>query len=381
MPELWPHIPSAVSEVLEFNTDVRQAPDGEVRDSLKDATQRLTMTFMVRDSEAANLKERYRSNALGEWYLPIWPQASFIAAGAAYLDTTFAVNTDADYRASGLAVILQSYSQAETMTVTSASSGLLTVSAGISQDYAGGASTPTVVAPVLKAICPGGITTQVQNGITQVSTEFIIIEPLDLSATYYTAHSGLPVFGDDLAYRAPLDGAIRQAVDLLDSGFGAYSMESLESYKRARGTLGWAESQDAARWQKLQFLHKMRGRDGAFWLPTGKDDALVSAQVAAAGTSVTLAGFLDAPADWNGRSVQIEYAAGSYIYRALSSYVDVGGNHRFTITAPGVIIPALSKVRLMDKVRFDTDRFQVNHIRTADGWFSDMNAPVIEVAA
>ena len=105
MPTAWPHAPSEIKERLSFGTSVRGAFAAERRTTYRIASQRLLYGYAFDDDhEAAAAALVIRNNPSGEWYVPVWHEATRIAAALSASDVTLTAETDADYRAAGKAI-------------------------------------------------------------------------------------------------------------------------------------------------------------------------------------------------------------------------------------------------------------------------------------
>lgn len=369
----WPFLPSAVDEALSFKTDVRRAYSAESRDSLRDAVQSFTLSHLMLDTEASVARELFRSNPLGNWYVPVWPDLSVVGAVTAGA-VVLSVNTDADYRVGEKAIVWQSYDVWELVDVSAIGTGSIDVSAVV------GTYTAAIVCPVRECIAPGGLNQSSSPTFLQFGVQFVSLTAVDLAATSYPTIGGFQIVTDQPAAMSPLDGGIAQALQMIDSGFGAMELIETEAYVRPRFTLAFLDYMTETRWARRKWVHDVRGRDGAFWLPTWKADLPLTAAIPAASVSMTVEHVAPAATDYVGRYVQID-VAGSFIHREITGASVAAGVATLSIAAPGVDVPKSSRISFLDLYRFDTDQFSIKHQRAVGGFISSFSAIVKGVQA
>lgn len=375
MPKLWPFIPATVSEVLEFGTDVRRARDGEFRDSLKDATQKLTFNYTMLDAEAARAEGLFRSQITGEWFVPLWHDATFTDEGISAGQDFLMVEDFADYRVSGKAAIIKGDQEWEVVDVATYSSGQITLSGTVSASYSG----LVAIVPLVTGIAPSGLQRGHHAAYVTISIAFVLTQPADLAADDLPNFGSYDVLPDPSVVMSALDGSLSQALDFIDNGFGAYALETIETFSRWRGTIGFADYTVTDRWDRRQFLHRIRGKDRPFWLPTWKDDLALISGALSGSNQLVVNEVTDTPADLIGRAIQIDLGL-TQIYRTITAAS--AGVNSITITlntTHGQAITTSMDVSFMHLVRFDSDTFDITHRRTGDGFLSSFQAPVVEV--
>ncbi len=377
MAEVWRWWPQSIAETLEFETDVRMTRAGEWRDSLKDATQFLTLSHILSAPRAETMIEAVRANALGEWLVPEWPNATVSTGTLSAAATVIPVAIPAAY-AVGQGVFIGTGPDAwEQRTVASIGASDITLTAGLGATYAGAESRPVIVAPLVLCIAPGGLDFQTAFPVQGLSARFMSIRPVDLAANPYPTLSGVPVITDGRVPFQPLQGGINQAADLFASGFGAYALQPAELYTRRRGTVSWYTKGHAARWALRGFLHFLRGRDGEFWLPTGQNDLPLVNPVASAALNITVRPVMGNAA-MVGRRIVIREGA-SIVIREVTGASDAGANQSLTIAAPGVAFTTAAAVSLATRSRLDTDQIEIAYQFAAGGLSASVALPVIEV--
>ncbi len=377
MAEVWRWWPQSIGETLEFETDVRMAPGGEWRDSLKDATQFLTLGHTLRHARAEAMIEAVRANALGSWLVPEWPNATLSQATLAAAATVIPVDVPAAYRVGQAVFIGTSDAAWETKVVALIGGSSVTLSAGVGATYTGTAAAPLVVAPVLPCIAPAGVEFQTVVNLQGLSARFMSVDPIDIAANAYPLHDTRPIVTDGARPFSPLAGSLNQAGDLMASGFGAYELQEFEEFPRRRGTLAWFDKGAAGRFARRQFLHFLRGRDGEFWVPSGQRDLVLQASVASGALAVTVAP-VAANAAMVGRLIILREGA-SIVAREVTAASSAGPNQVLEIAAPGVAFTTAAVVSLAVKSRLDADVIDLAYQWASGGLSSFCTVPAVEV--
>jgi uncharacterized protein YegL len=191
----------------------------------------------------------------------------------------------------------------------------------------------------------------------------------------YPSHEGLDVLTDPTLTREPLSETIGQAQEFVDTGLGPIAAEPALGFLQRRAILAFRDVMPGARWRRRVWLHGLRGRQRAFWLPTWGRDLILAAPVAAADTSLVVASDAD-PASLIGRSLMIDLVEGPLFRRIMGAGFDALGL-RLTIAAPRVDLGSGVPLHWLTKVRLDADRIDLRHLAAR----TEFSLPVIEVPA
>lgn len=377
MAEIWYWWPQSIAEILEFETDVRAARSGEWRDSLKDATQFLELSHVLHHARAEAMIEAVRANALGEWLVPEWPNATVVAATIAAAATIVPVAIPGAYTVGQKVFIGLDETTWEQGEVDAVGVSDITLVTGLTNAYSGSSQRPLVVAPLILSIAPGGVEFQRMFPVHSLSVRFMSIKPVDLANNPYATHAGLPVVVDGAVPFQPLAGAVNQAYDLFASGFGAYALQEAETYTRRRGTVSWYDKSHADRWARRRFLHFLRGRDGEFWLPTGQNDLPLVSSVSSGALAIVVKP-VATNAAMVGRRVVLREGS-NVVIREVTGVISVGPNQSLSIAAPGVAFTTAATISLAVKSRLDTDQVALGYQFAAGGLAAFCSAPVVEV--
>lgn len=377
MPVVWPFSPSSISETLEFATDVRGSATGEMRDTLKEATQRFTLGHILTHEAAAKAQGLMASNPLAEWYVPIWVDATQVTSTIASGATSLTVETDAEFTAGGLAIIIKDSDNYELVTIDTVGSGSVTLTGAVVATYA----PKVMVAPVRRCIAPSGLSGGVIVGATSLTVEFLALDMTDIGASTLPTLDGLDVLADSPKVAEPLTISETQAFELVSNGFGSYDMIATQTYSRERRRVAFADHDRSARHARRKWLHHVRGRMRPFWLPTFQNDLPLTADIGSGDTVITTGIYSPVAADLIGRGVMIWDDAGA-VYRKITDATTSFGAHNLTIAAPGrAFVAANTRVALMRVVRFDADTFDLEHVFTSSGILSRFGSVTVEVPA
>ncbi len=388
MPELFPYAPVELREYLLTTTDVRETATGEYRDRLHDPLYRLEMSITVKHADAAKLEGLIRSNISGEWYIPLWQDATRMTSSISTSAFSIDVNMKADYRASpGRASIIQQREGSVLNSETVSINALNPTSIGLpftpsrTYDIADGDLT---VAPVVEARLIGGISRADDVSTSTFTLVFESTDPNDVAADVYPSHRTYDVWESEHILFQPLAGSISQVLEEIRNGFGHIDLFETEEYVRWRGTVSGFDEDHAARWDRRQFFQRCAGRDRPFWVPTWKNEFVRAALIGSAATSFSVEATTTDPSDLIGRSLMFRIDADTLIYREITDAVTSGENIDITIdSAIGVNVPVNAVVSLMMLCRFDTDELLVSH--TANSGLGEaishatFSLPVIEV--
>jgi hypothetical protein len=370
MPSFWPYPPQSLSETLQFYTDVRGARASETRDSLKDATRMMDISHTLPFRDAEEALELFRSDPLGEWVVPVWPE--FSHGGALILGaTTITCDTDASYKVGGYVYIGDGV-LSEFRVVQSIGSGSIVITAGTSRAY-----TAPMIAPAEQCYAPGGIQTARGFPLIDLAVQWMSLEPADQSDNPFVTHGGFPVVTDPGVLTAPLSGNLSRALQVLDSRFGAYALAETETYTRRRSTLQFMDQ--SGRWSRRQFLHYCRGQDQAFYVPTWQNDLPLQASVSSGDTTIQVKKLTPTAAQLVGRVIQIENAGVLY-HRTITAATTLLDVTTLTV-ASGITAGTDAVVSLMTLYRFETDSLTLSHMFTANGLLTSFGAPLVETLA
>lgn len=370
MLRLWPFaVRQPVTEVLEWNTDTLITEAAEQRIALRTVPRSiLTFTHLLNASDLARAAELARAGLVDEWTVPLWHLARPSTVPVDAADITVFVDTgEGAFEAPGQAVIAADGGVAYLVEVSAVLPDRLELAApaGVS-----------LVHPIVAPVGTGFLTRPLEidrrrQGLGTVTASFTLQDATDMSASSYVTHLGLDVLTDPAVLRQPLAETIGQTVKYIDNGFGPIVIEPVLTHVQRRSTITILD-RGPARWMRRRWLHALRGRQRAFWLPTWGRELVLQAPVTSSSTSVIVAATAD-PGVWIGRHVMCDVASDP-VFREITNAVYDALGIRLSIAAPGKSIPITTPIHLLTKVRLDTDRIEIEHF----GNRSEFAASLIE---
>ncbi len=366
----WPFpVRQPVTEVLEWNTDTLITEAAEQRIALRTLPRSiLTVSHLLNASDLARAAELARAGLVDKWTVPLWHLARPATDPIDAADLTVFVDTgEGAFAAPGQAVIAADGGEAYLVEISAVFTDRLELAAPAGMSLA-----HLIVAPVGIGILTRPIEIDRRRlGLGTVTATFTLQTGTDLSASIYPTHLGLNVLTDPAVLRQPLAESIAQSVEYIDNGFGPIVIEPVLTHVQRRSTITLID-RGAARWMRRRWLHGLRGRQRAFWLPTWGRELVLQAPVTSSSTSVIVAATADSGV-WIGRHVMFDVASGP-VFRQITNAVYDALGLKLTIAAPGKNIPVTTPIHLITKVRLDTDRIEIEHF----GNRSEFAASLIE---
>lgn len=373
MPSLWP-FPARhpVTEVLEWNTDTLITAAAEQRIALRIVPRSiLTVSHLLDATGLARAAELARAGLVDKWTVPLWHLVRPATDPIDAADLTVFVDTgEGSFAAPGQAVIAADGGEAYLVEVSAVLPNRLELAAPAGV---------TLAHPIVAPLGTGILTRPVEidrrrQGLGTVTATFTLQDGTELAASSYPTHLGLDVLTDPAVLRQPLGETIGQTVEYIDNGFGPIMIEPVLTHVQRRSTITLVD-RGAARWTRRRWLHGLRGRQRAFWLPTWGRELVLQASVTSSATSVVVAATAD-PGGWIGRHVMFDLASGP-VFREITNAVYDALGIRLTIAAPGKSIPVSTPIHLLTQARLDTDRIELEHF----GNRSEFAASLIETPA
>ena len=381
MPELWTFpAAEAVTEFLEWRTDVLQARAGEQRIALRSLPREI-VTFRHRcDALAmARAAELARTGFVGDWLVPLWHMAQQPVADLTQGDSEILLDTgSSDFRAPGLATLAVDGGDGVLVAIDAVQADRLILAEPLilAVPATTVAARRITVAPVRTGILASGIEIALrrQNDGT-VSATFLLRDAADLTLPVLPSYLGYPVQTDPSLTRAPITTNLRRAVEYVDNGFGPVVIEPLRDVFERGETITLRAQGPAKRWALRRWLWSLRGRQASFWLPTWARELQLQAAMTSGSAQMRVVP-LAALAAYVGRKILLEMQGGPR-FRTITAAVADGANHRLTISSNlGEPVPVGTKVHFLTLVRSDADRVEIQHGAVA----SEVTLPVVEVS-
>ena len=159
--------------------------------------------------------------------------------------------------------------------------------------------------------------------------------------------------------RQPLRETLAQAFEAVDSGLGLMVLEPLRDLVERGSVLGLKDNGPAACWSRRRWLHRLRGRARAFWLPSWGRELVLQAAGVSGDDILIVAPTLDL-SGWIGRHILIDLPGGGMFREVTSAIYDPLG-HQLEIAPLDRDVPVGTVGHLMTQVRLDTDRIELEH--------------------
>ncbi len=369
---------SKSSETLEWLTAVLPGFTGEQRLALRDVPRQIfnfDHTMEPHDFTRAKDYVRLRARAT----VPVWAERTRISGtlSAAATEIDFDT-TDADYRVGGAVIVWGGPDQSVVISITDVTTTKLTLAAALGDTFV-----DPIVAPARVALISTGlkITRHSVNHIV-CTISFLVSDNADVSADIgYPQYQSLDVLTESTLIVSSITENIIKPSEFIDSGFGPVVIEPSQDYVEFGQTLGFLEQDKAALWRRRQWLHSLKGRQKAFWLPTFMQDLVSLVTIGAVDTVITVEK-IGLSAALGGRDLMIELNDGARYFRKINSAVDGGvGETYITISSSLGAIVTPDDIRLfsfLSKVRLNADRVDIKYrgIRLAE-----ITIPITEVPA
>jgi hypothetical protein len=308
---------------------------------------------------------------------PLWTESTEVGSLATSATEILFDTSDADYRDSGFALVWGSDTSFEAVTITTVLSDRLTLTGTLQNDYS-----RAFVMPLRKARMPNvGVDAQRSSGqYVPVSARFYITDTIDLSAgaTPFTIHDGYQVLEDRPTVLGSVDENVIWPQELFDNQTGEIAIDPLRAQAFQSTMASWRNVCGVDMWALRLWLHSIRGRNLAFWVPSYNNDLQITSDIGASDTEITITD-IDFSVYYITAEIMILLKDGTRYYRSVTGSVDNGnGTEDLTITSLGTSVTTaeIDIISIMTLSRFDTDRFEFNHVSGRD---ITLRAPIKEV--
>ncbi|HEY9819105.1 MAG TPA: hypothetical protein V6D20_25330 [Candidatus Obscuribacterales bacterium] len=344
-----------------FNTDVLRAGAKEQRIALREnPVQSFDYSHLLYDNQIGRADGLLRSNAGGEWYVPVWHEAELVGNIASAATSISVDTTIADYRALGKAIVWEDDETYALVDITTVGASSITLSGAVGTDLVNAYCAPVrtgfnrtqpTISPFQRNLARGGIS-------------FEIVDQTDLASAVYDSYESLRVVTTPfLAQENP--NSIGKAQVFYGNAYGKVVAVNEYDYDEVTNNINFFDGTRSALWTRRQFYHAHKGRQKAFWLPTFKRD-LDLVESAGSGDPVIVVTTVGDPTTlYIGRHIGVFLRDGTRIYREITGVTngDDPGTKDIQITALGVAVaPAdVLYICFVNKVRSNTDTITFEH--------------------
>lgn len=383
MPSLWPFFPQAEAvEGLSWATDVIEFEDGEQRIATRPIPRAdFAHTYHLTPAQYGRARELARSIGGDTCYLPIWTERTHIGAVSAHQVNLAVDPVGKQYSEAGYLLVWDADDDCEVVAIGSFGVGVINLDPWVVAAYQNAWVAPLVEASFAQEL---EAPRDAVDTFVRASARFDVPVVVDVSGETLseTVYKTYPIVKDP-----PDVGSSDQfwrEVSVLDTGTGLMSKTPVRDTPMRSAMVGWYCHTAAELWSRRVWLHKRRGMQGAFWLPSWNADVVVTATIEVDDDHIHIAsvGFDElyaVPCD-----IVIETTGGGSIPFRVTSAADGGpGEEILSLETPydGILsIPTtmIARVGKLTLSRLSSDRVEIQH--TAGGGAS-ISAPTIEAPA
>jgi hypothetical protein len=365
---LFPFKPlTPMDESLEWLTDILQAKDGsEQRISLRQTPRQgfgLSCRFESHQDQA-RLDALLFATQKRAWGLPIWSEAVIHTTTITDGATTVTVDTtNADFRDDSLAVIWKSETENEVIRIDTVSAGTLNLQTPVAGTFTGNKFIlPCRIAQMNTSInrkdAPG-------SGST---ADFGFIVRDNVLLTGYTAatiYKSLPVL-TQATYVNSGEQEKSSDADIIISDYetGPFDIYSDNLFNKNTQSHLFKGFTKAVCWNNRKFIHSLLGQQGVVWIPSFKDDMILTDTIAPTDNAFSIQNI--GLAEHMGLNVLRTHLAfiftnGTMLFREIMGITESGDDEIISInTTLGVEVPVGGcKICFLDKYRLNSDRVDI----------------------
>jgi hypothetical protein len=196
----------------------------------------------------------------------------------------------------------------------------------------------------------------------------------------FTQYKSLDVLLNCQPILSGINESIEKTMDVFDNGSGLVEYVANNDYITRLMTCNFVKLNLAERTALKRFLHKMKGRRGAFWLPTFHNDIVINANIVSGQTYIDVDAFgygyfneSETP------SIVIELKNGTRYFNTIISSTRSTTTERFTLESAinaNINYSNIKRTMFIHKVRFDSDIIEFNYVANQ---ITTVSIPVKEV--
>lgn len=375
---LWHFVPQAEhSETLEWNTDVIQAFTGEQRSALTPAPrQSFEYEMYLNPSEFSQAKNLSRAWSFRVFGCPVWSEFTRVGAINAGASEILVDTSYADWRSGEYVFIWESNQKNIGIQIDTVLSDRLVLKTPLSSSF-----DVAHAMPIRFSYNTEGFSfNRGPNELIKLNTTFMCPKGVDIANTTYPQLDSIDVLTDRTISTSVSD-KIYHSVDVLDTGFGAYTVDINRSEPDVKFQISLVARGRADKWRVRRWLHSLKGKLGVFWLPTWNNDVVVLNSVDATGANVRVTSTL-LSRFFSERGLMIELKNGTRVFaKVVSATNNSDGSETLVLSAPigtAIDVSNIQRACFMHKMRLDTDSVELKHRSYEE---MTVSATVVEVLA
>lgn len=360
---VWPFMPQIKHrESLEWLTDVIPSFNNEQRLALRAAPrQAFTHEFQLDTYQFSRAKAIATQWAHRVYGIPVWAELTRVGPLAQGTTEILVDTTVADYRSDDIIIIWQDDVKNSAVEIGAVLPDRVQLKLPLDRSYL-----DAYVAPLRFARTPSGVQFRRSNrDITIASTEFLVTANKDLGGSIgLPQYRGKDVLTDRTVLVGDLNERISRSIDQMDNGSGPVSVDIKNSWVDSAKSITFDLLDRQERWRARRWLHSLRGKQKAFWLPTWNPDFILLEDVGptAAALTVRPVGY---PLYYGAKDIMIQLKNGTQVFsRVLSGATDPNGNEVLALEGPvgvGFTVQEVEFICFLSHVRLNSDRIDIRH--------------------
>jgi hypothetical protein len=364
----------AITETLSWGTDYMQASATGVtvhRSYRQDP--RRSFAFQIKtQGQERRVIDILLAGHSGKLLMPIWPDVHWLTSAlSAGVDQIPCITTGTDLHAGGQALLWHAVNRWEVVDIASVGTDHIALSAGTTAEWAVGDR----LYPLRSARVQDSAEESLWHDDAGLRTlTFDIVERSDWPALddlpTYLDHPLLNTWPDWSDEPTSSYARLRTEIDN-DSGI-PLSFDVAGVAFRSQSTSWKLFGRDERTWFR-SLAYTLCGRQAPIWLPSYTSDLLVTGDISAADTELTIewAGYSLFGAQTPGRrDLRIELYDGTAYHRRITGSLDAGDSELITIDSAlgeSVGIEQIRAVQIMSLATLASDDIEIEHITDIDG--------------
>lgn len=365
MAETWPFPPqSKVAEVLQWKTDVIRCKAAEQRICLRNIPRTVfeyDYHFSMAEVEAATYLAR--TFMLEDFMLPIWSDGDYVGALSASASSIVVDTTKSRYLAGAHVFIVDDDNRYEIVEIATVLAGQLDlVTPFVTLGYAN-----AFIAPCFPGKLQGALDIRKTTAaFTTIQAAFIYTQNFgDVPANPYPVFKASYVMADRPIISGSLAENQRRELIAFPNLAGPLFHTPSYEYAIGKSTVSWSFDTRAQLQAFRAWLFTVKGKQGSFYLPRWSYDFLLTVDIAAIDTTMTVSANIAATNGYTG-PICVIMADGTQYYNEILSWAPQGGgNHVATLSASfgsEILVADIELITRMPKMRFNADSISFNHI-------------------
>lgn len=375
---VWPFMPQTKhKEMLEWQTDIIPSYAGEQRLALRaEPRQTFNYTYMLTPEEFSRAKAISYQWAHRVYGVPVWSELTHV--GPLPIGTTYIPvdTTVADYRENDVIIIWESSSSEMAVDISTVQAGSVSLKLPLSREF-----TSAYVAPLRFARAYAGIEySRSGNDVVISKATFAVTQNKDLSASIgYPTYRGKDVVTDRTIVVGNISEKLFRPIDVFDNGSGPVEVDTQSDWVEHRQVLTFSTKNRVERWRARQWLHRLKGKQGTFWLISWNRDLEVTADFNSTSTGLVVKA-IGYPTLYGVKDIMIQLKSGTRVFnRVLSGTSSEGGTETISLASQIGVTATVSDVDMvcfMSHVRLDSDSIEISHEYSGQ---VSINVSVVEV--